>query len=403
MATVSRQGNKLANLLRLLSPGLGEHNATEQLSMFRGGSFAILSFTAFILGAFVFQGTAAACTGISLKTTDGRSVHARTIEWASGPLGSELVVAPRNLSFISHLPKEKNGITWSNRYGYVGISLIEARIVGEGINEAGLNAGLFYFPGYGSLAPFDPKNTKNSIADIDLVRWILGRCATVDDVREALAKVTVAPAHLDEDGRPSPTAHWRVTDAKGGNIVIEIIDEGNVHVYDNEVGLITNSPGFPWHVTHLNTLINVQPGTLPPRKLGDHPIFSFGAGTAALGLPGDYSPSSRFVRAAFYRNSAPPMETPLEAVSQAFHILSNFDIPIGTAFAPEHRDDIPDMPSATHWTAVSDPTDLKFYYRTMHDGRVKCVDLERIDFTAEKVKTYSIDSGRFTFDDATPQ
>jgi choloylglycine hydrolase len=97
------------------------------------------------------------------------------------------------------------------------------------------------------------------------------------------------------------------------------------------------------------------------------------------------------------------METTLEAVSQAFHILSNFDIPIGTVFGPEHRDDIPDMPSATHWTAVSDPTDMKFYYRSMHDGRVKCVDLKQVDFMGEELKTYSIDTGRFTFDDATPK
>ena len=355
------------------------------------------------LGAFLIQGNVSACTGISLTTTDGTSIHARTIEWGSGPLGSKLILAPRGAVITSHLPKQKSGITWTNRYGYVGISLVEDSIIGEGLNEAGLNAGLFYFPGYGSLAPFDPQKTENSVADVDLVRWFLGRCSTVAEVRDALAHVTVAPVHLDESDRPSPTAHWRVTDAKGGSIVIEIVDGGTVHVYDNKVGLITNSPDFPWHVAHLNTLINIQSGTTPPRKMGDHQIFSFGAGTAALGLPGDYSPSSRFLRAAFFRDNAPPMKTTLEAVSQAFHILSNFDIPLGTVFGPEQRSDIPDMPSATHWTAVSDPNELKFYYRTMHDGRVKRIDLKRINFTAAGVTTYPIDAGRFTFDDATPQ
>jgi choloylglycine hydrolase len=74
------------------------------------------------------------------------------------------------------------------------------------MNEAGLNAGLFYFPGYGSLAPFDAQNTKKSIADVDLVRWFLGQFATVGAVRDALAAVTVAPVYLDENDRPSPTA-----------------------------------------------------------------------------------------------------------------------------------------------------------------------------------------------------
>lgn len=347
--------------------------------------------------------TASACTGISLTTTEGQSVHARTIEWASGPMDSALVVAPRHLQCTSPLPKEQTGLTWTNRYGYVGISLISDRIIGEGMNEKGLNAGLFYFPGYGSLAPFDPQNAENSIADVDLVRWVLGRFATVDEVRNALSQVVVAPVHLDDDDRPTPTAHWRVTDAEGGSIVIEIVDHGRVEVYDNTVGVITNSPGFPWHVTNLNNLINIQPGTRPSRTIGGQPIFSFGAGTGALGIPGDFSPPSRFLRAAFYRDSAPAMKTSQEAVSQAFHILSNFNIPIGTAFAHEDRENMPDMPSATHWTAVSDPADLKFYYRTMHDGRVKSVDLGRLNFESEDVQTYSIGPESFTVDDATPE
>jgi choloylglycine hydrolase len=400
MTDAPKQDDKHSDLLVL---GVSERHATKQTPMFIERSFRILAFMVIAMGMLLFQGSAAACTGISLSTTDGKSVHARTIEWGSGPLGSKLIVAPRDVSFTSQLPKEKSGITWTNRYGYVGISLVEDSIIGEGMNEAGLNAGLFYFPGYGSLAPYDPENTERSISEIDLTRWFLGRFATVEEVREALTKIVVAPAHLDENGRPPPSIHWRVTDAKGGSIVIEIIDEGKVQVYENKVGVVGNAPGFPWHVTHLNTLINVQPGTLTPRKLGDHQIFSFGAGTAALGLRGDFSPSSRFIRAAFYRNTVPPLETTIEAVSQAFHILSNFDIPIGTVFASEHQEAIPDMPSATHWTAVSDPTGMKFYYRTMHDGRVKSIDLDRIDFTAEQVKNYPIDPGRFTFDDVTPQ
>lgn len=197
----------------------------------------------------------------------------------------------------------------------MGLSLIESRIIGEGMNEKGLNAGLFYFPHYGSLAPFDPDSTRNRIADIDLVRCFLGSFATVAEVREALAEVVVSPANLDEEGRPLPTAHWRVTDAQGGNIVIEITDQGKVKIHDNPVGVLTNSPDFPWHVTHLNTLINIQPGTRPSRMLEAHRIFSFGAGTAALGLPGDFSPSSRFLRAAFFRNSAPPMDRSLRSCS----------------------------------------------------------------------------------------
>jgi choloylglycine hydrolase len=300
------------------------------------------------------------------------------------------------------LPKEKTGLTWTNRYGFVGISVSDDRFIGEGMNEAGLNAGLFYFSGYGSLAAFDPEDTADNVADMDFVRWVLARFATVEEVEEAMAEITIVPVFLDENDRPSPTAHWRITDKSGGNIVIEIIDQGQVHVYRNEVGVLTNSPGFPWQLTNLNTMINLQSGTVPPRSLGDHQIRSFGAGTAALGLPGDFSPSSRFVRAAFYRNTAPPLENSVEAVSQAFHILSNFDIPIGTVFGPDQRDHIPDLPSSTQWTAASDLSRGMFYYRTMHDGTIKRVDLGRIDFTVADETSHPIDQGRFVFVDATP-
>ena len=345
---------------------------------------------------------AVACTGVSLVTTGGEHVHARTIEWGSFDLQSKLVISPRGHSYTSMLPKDKTGLTWTSRYGFVGISVSDDRFIGEGMNEAGLNAGLFYFAGYGSLAPFDPENTTDNVADMDLVRWMLAQFATVEEVKEALGGITVAPIYLDENDRPSPTAHWRVTDENGGNIVIEIIDQGKVHVYANEVGVLTNSPGFPWQVTNLNTTINVRSGTVPPRTLGNHEIFSFGAGTAALGLPGDFSPSSRFVRTAFYRSTSPPLESSLEAVSQAFHILSNFDIPIGTIFGPDQREHIPDLPSSTQWTVASDLSQRMFYYRTMHDGTIKRVDLGRIDFACDEEKTHPIDQGRFTFVDVTP-
>jgi choloylglycine hydrolase len=349
------------------------------------------------------SGPAAACTGISLPTVAGQSVHARTIEWGSGPLDSRLIIAPRGIQLTSELPGDKRGVSWTNRYGYVGVSLVVDHIIGEGMNEAGLNAGLFYFPGYGGYAPYDPEDTARNLSEIDVTRWMLGQFATVAEVRAALATVTIAPPHLDEEGRAPPTVHWRVTDAKGESVVIEIIDGGKVQIYDNPVGVITNSPGFPWHLTNLNNLVNVQPGTLPARDMGEQRIFSFGAGTAAMGLPGDFSPPSRFLRAAFFRNTAPAAETPVKAVEQAFQILSNFDIPIGTVFAPADRASMPAMPSATHWTAVSDPNELKFYFTTMNDRRVKVVELRRVDFDGDSIKTYPIDAGRFVVEDATPR
>jgi len=176
-----------------------------------------------------------------------------------------------------------------------------------------------------------------------------------------------------------------------------------VHIYENHVGVLSNSPHFPWQVLNLNNYINVQPGTAAPRAVGDVRLTSFGSGTAAWCLPGDFSPPSRFVRAAFFRSTAPPLATSLDAVSQAFHILDNFDIPIGVEFGDRERHEIPTIPSATQWTAVSDLASRMFYYKTMRDSTVKRVDLNRIDFDAGDEAAYALDKGEFTFQDVTPK
>jgi choloylglycine hydrolase len=342
-----------------------------------------------------------ACTGISLSTTQGDHVHARTIEWGHFDLNSKLIVSPRGHHYTSELPMEKQGISWTGKHGFVGISVSQDNFIGEGMNEVGLNAGLFYFKGYGSLAPYNPNDTANNVIDMDLVRWMLSQFSTVDEVKAAFRSIKVAPVFIDADGNPSPTAHWRVTDQSGGSIVIEIIDGGKVHIYDNHVGVITNPPDFPWQVTNLNNYVNVRPGTVAPRAVDDLQLTSFGSGTAAWGLPGDFSPPSRFVRAAFFRSTAPPLDTPLDAVSQAFHILDNFDIPIGVEFGDDERQHIPDIPSATQWTAVSDLASGMFYYKTMHDSAVKRVDLNQINFDSGSESAYALDKGTFTFQDVT--
>jgi choloylglycine hydrolase len=201
---------------------------------------------------------------------------------------------------------------------------------------------------------------------------------------------------------PSPTAHWRVTDRHGNSIVIEIIDNGRITIHDNNVGVLTNSPGFEWQVLNLSNYVHLQPGTAGARKFGGYEASSFGVGTAFLGLPGDISPPSRFVRAAFFVNTAPPMASALDAVSQAFHILHNFDIPLGTEFGEAERAHIPDLPSATQWTAVMDQTNGLFYFTSMHDSAVRKVDLNRVDFATGSETAQPLDGGRFTARDVTP-
>ena len=333
------------------------------------------------------------CTGISLKTQDGNLVQGRTIEYGEGKLNGKIVVSPRGREFSSITPDGKmNGLKWKAKYGFVGATVVVDQFIGEGMNEKGLNAGLFYFPHYGSLATYEVKDAKISLADMELVNWILSNFETVDQVKEEIKKIKIVNVAVDEKGNPLPTAHWRVGDAKGNNIVIEITNKGEVNIYDNKVGVIANSPDYPWHIKNLNNYINLYTGNAESFEYNGEKIFSFGAGTGALGLPGDVTPPSRFVRAFFYVNSVGVQPNTKLAVNKTFHILNNFDIPIEVEFPKQYKEHIPaDVISATQWTAVSDLSNREFYYKTMYNSQIRKIDLKNIDFSNIKLQVLPMD------------
>ena len=327
--------------------------------------------------------SADACTGITLKSQDGHTIVARTIEWGGSDLNSRYVVVPRGYRQHSMLPDQKKGMLMPSRYGYVGLAVEMEQFVAEGINEAGLSAGLFYFPDYGRYEEYDPALASSSVADLQLVAWMLGGYATVDEVMRALRGIHV----VGLDPRAS-TVHWRITDATGRQVVLEIVD-GHMQFFDSRLGVLTNSPGYEWQMTHLNNYVNLHPGSAAPQKLGAVTLSQFGAGGAMLGLPGDITPPSRFVRAAFYQATAPQRPTAEDTVLECFQILTNFDIPIGIEFAAGQTPT--DIPSATQWTSATDPTNRVIYYRTMYDSTIRSIDLKRIDFARTTYQAVPLD------------
>lgn len=351
--------------------------------------------------ASCFAYTTSACTGISLSTTDNDYIQARTIEWGENNLNSKLIISPQDHAYTSIMPDQKQGLAWNSNYGFVGISVSDDRFIAEGINEEGLTAGLFYFKNYGSLEAYNPNDTKTTITDMDFNRWMLSQFKTVEEVENAIKHIKIVPVYIDAKGIPSPTAHWRVADKQGNNIVIEIMNNGEVNIHKNIAKVLTNAPDYQWQVTNLNNYIHLVPGVSQGQKINDVNAFSFGVGSSFFGLPGDITPPSRFVRAAFYVNSAPVMKTEEQAVSQAFHILNNFDIPIGSEFT--NKAHISDLPSATQWTSVSDQTNGHFFYKTMYDSQIKKIDLNKISFTMKKEEKRPLDSGRFITKDVTPR
>lgn len=326
-----------------------------------------------ILASVGIHQTANSCTGITLNSADGAHIVARSVEWANGESPSDYLIVPRGYEKQSALPDgAKDGMRYIAFYGYVGLASEDYVI--EGLNEAGLSAGLFYFPKYGSYPKYNPMEKDLTISDTEFVAWILGSFSSVDDVIEALAIVKV----VSTDPR-AQTLHWRVADKSGHQIVIEYIN-GVPMVYENDIGVLTNSPNFEWHKSNLNNYINLHSGGVNQHAFGDIELYPLGSGTGLLGLPGDNTPPSRFVRAAFYQNSAPVLENADKAVNQAFVILESLTIPIGSQFAS--KDKIPPIPAATQWTSVTDMTNNKLYYTTMYDPTIRKFDLNKIDFTS---------------------
>ena len=336
-----------------------------------------------LLGVAALCGTlqALACTGISLTAADGSYVQSRTIEWGSSALESMYVIIPRGQALHSLTPTGGQGLAYTARYGVVGLAVVEQAFIAEGINEAGLSAGLFFFPQYGGYETYDPAQDNRTLVDLQVAGWILTQFSTIDEVKAAIGKVRIVGLEANA------VVHWRIGEPSGRQVVLEIVG-GVPHFYENEVGVLTNAPGFEWQVTNLNNYVNLRPGEVEPYQVGEKTLRAFGATAGFLGLPGDDTPPSRFVRAAFFRATAPQRATAFETVQECFHLLNNFDVPIGI----EHpAGQCPDIPSATQWTSAIDLTHRTVYYKTAYNNTIRCIDLSQIDFGKVRYQSHPLD------------
>lgn len=328
-----------------------------------------------------------ACTGISFMAKDGSFVLARTAEWGGSDLHSRYVVVPRGYRHVSLTADGGNGLIFTGKYGYVGVAANMDQFVLEGLNEKGLSAGLFFFPGYGQYPEYDSTEVSRTVPDMQVVSWILSGFSTVQEVIDHFDEIIVTMLYPQ-----SGTSHWRVGDPSGRQIVIEITG-GKTHIYENTVGVLTNSPDFPWHVTNLNNYVNLAFGEADGNAFSAYPqVRRFGAGTGMIGIPGDVTPPSRFVRAAYYQATAPQYPTGEETVMSCFLILNNFDIPIGVE--RQKGQEPTDIPGATQFTTAADTKGLKMYWRTCWNSTIRCIDLNDIDFSKVKYTVEPLDKVR---------
>jgi len=330
--------------------------------------------------SFAIPTDVSACTGIKLVAKDGSFVHGRTLEFGI-QLDPSIVVVPRGYEFKATNAKG-TGFSYKTKYASVGAITFDQLAMLDGLNEKGLAVGTFYFPGYAKYADLTPQNQANALSAMDFPNWILTQFATVEEVKDALAHVVIVSTIDKQWGDQPQPFHYIVYDKSGKSIVIEPLD-GKLVTYENKLGVLTNSPDFAWHTTNLRNFINLTPFNVAPIKLDGVELTPFGQGSGMVGLPGDFTPPSRFVRAAIFQTTATPSKNSEEAIFQAFHILNQFDIPVGTI---RQKDNGVIHTDATIFTVTRDPQTLKYYFRSYEDQSIRMVDLSKFDFNAKDVK-----------------
>ena len=334
-----------------------------------------------------------ACTGISLKSADGAVVVARTVEWAlSDAQHNRIAVFPRQQQFVAMTPEGNNGMRWMGQYGFVSMTAYGQPYGPDGMNEKGLYVGMYYLPGFASYSPYEPKLAERSMSVGDFMQWMLSSFQTVEQVRLNIQRVTVVNVDDPRFGGAALPFHWKVADPSGASIVIELVDNGQIKIYDAFLGVITNSPTYDWHLTNLRNYLGLTPKAREPLSVGALQLSPLGAGSGMVGLPGDFTPPSRFIRAAALTASVRPLATARDAVFESFRILDSFNIPLGAVAAREQI--AKDIESATQITSASDLTNRRYYFHTMNNRQVRMIDLNKIDFARVKPKVIDDDASR---------
>ena len=319
-----------------------------------------------------------ACTGITLKSQDGAIVFGRTLEWGSFDLHSRLVIVPRGHEYKSEMPDGKHGLTWKTVHGAVGLDAVNKDLILDSMNEKGLCVNVFYHPGYAEYPTYDPAQSARTLGSLDVCQYLLTTCRSVEEVRDALRKIRIVGVVEPAIGIAAPI-HLMVTEPGGQAIVIEFT-AGAVKIHDAPLGVITNSPNYDWHMTNLRNYVNLSAVALPTKKIEDMNFAPLGGGSGMIGLPGDFTPPSRFVRAVAFAKSARPTATGTETMYELFRILDNFNVPLGAAEGEESKTKLEGMRSATIWTTGYDTKNLVMQYHTQNNRRVRQVDLKKIDF-----------------------
>lgn len=316
------------------------------------------------------------CTSLTLKTKDGYNLLGRTMDFGMA-FNQSVHLIPRNFTWMN-IPDKKEKKT---KYALVGMAVVTDNhpVLADGVNEKGLTCATLYFPGF---AEYEKENVdnKDNIAPYDFVLWALSQFRNLEEVKEALKNIEIVDKSLSLLNL-TPPLHWILSDKSGKSIVIEKTKNG-IEAFDNPVGVMANSPNFEWHLNNLRQYIGLRPKQLDSSKIESLSLSAFGQGSGTFGLPGDFTPPSRFVRATYLKNNITQINNEIEGVTGLFHILSNCAVPKGAVVMIEGNED------NTIYTSAMCSESGTYYYNTYENHQISAVSLFNEDLDANSIKAF---------------
>ncbi len=334
------------------------------------------------------------CTAITYSTKEHYFGRNLDLEYS---YEEQVVVTPRNYVF-----EFRKAGTLRSHYAMIGMAYVQERypLYYEATNEKGVSMAGLNFPGnacYGEVLP-----EKDNVAPFELIPWILGQCATLTEVKCLLEYIQIADIAFSRALPPSPL-HWIIAD-KEGAITIESVKDG-LKIYENPIGVLTNNPTFDYHMMNLNNYMGLSNQAAVNHFAKEVDLMAYSRGMGAMGLPGDLSSASRFVRMAFNKlNSVVEvdageagagnkdaktddvMNDELEnaSVGQFFHLLDSVAMTKGALQLPDGLYEV------TEYSCCCNVDRGIYYYTTYENRQICAVDMWKEDLNGAEVVVYPL-------------
>ena len=292
--------------------------------------------------------------------------------------GEEVCIIPRNFPLCFR--KEE---AVESHYAMIGMATVveERPLFYDANNEHGLSMAGLNFPD-NAFYPSECEG-KDNIAPFEFIPWIMGKCRSVGEARALLERINLVNIPFSEKLPLSPL-HWIISD-RNESIVAEPMKDG-LHIYGNPVGILTNNPPFEYHMFNLNNYRHLRTDNGEDVFLPELPLKEYCRGLGGIGLPGDVSSMSRFVRIAFGKANSVCGDSEEESVSQFFHLLSSVEMCRGVCRAETGKWDI------TVYSSCVNADRGMYYYNTYDNRQIQCVDMHCADLEGSKISRFALNT-----------